>query len=890
MQIAEISRRWTDYFASQDHHIAPSVPLVSPDPSLLFTVAGMVPFIPYILGTEQSPYPRIASVQKCIRTKDIEEVGQTTRHGTFFQMLGNFSFGDYFKEGAINFAWELLTTPEDKGGYGFEPERFWVTIWNEDEEAYSSLVNVGVNPDQIVKLTREEIFWDTGQPGPAGPCAEWHYDRGPDYGPEAVGGTVDPGGDRYLEIWNLVFDQFLRGPGDGKDYPLIRELDQKAIDTGAGLERIGFLKQGVANFYETDEVFPVIGAVQQLTGRAYGDDHQADVRMRVIADHVRSSLMLIGDGVKPGNEGRGYVLRRLLRRSVRAMRLLGVEDMSLPGLLPVSKDAMKASYPQLETDFARISEIAYAEEDAFMRTLTKGTTILDSAVAKTKTAGGTVLSGTDAFQLHDTYGFPIDLTLEMASEQGLGVDETAFRSLMNEQRERARADSKAKKGGHADPQVYQEQAAKGETSFLGYDELQAATTVRALIKDGLGVLVAHEGETVEVILDETPFYPESGGQDSDSGVIRGGSATADVVDVQRPVPGLIVHTVTIAEGSLAVGDPVNAEVDSLYRREASRAHSATHLVHAALHQVLGTDANQAGSYNRPGYMRLDFSWTSGVSEAARAEVEEIANRAIRDDHEVSTRIMKLDEAKALGAMALFGEKYGDRVRVVEIGGPFSRELCAGTHVGSSSEVGLLTITSEGSVGSGARRVEALVGADAFGNLAAERAIVHELSQSLKVQPGELRGRVEKLVERLSATEKELAQFRQKELLGAAAGLADSAVDVAGVSVVASELAAAEDADGLRAAVTDVRARLGEDRPSVVALFGVAGGRPVVAVATNEAARGLGLKAGALVKEATSVLGGGGGGKPDLAQGGGQDAAAIPAAIDAVTAAVARHDG
>ncbi|WP_062464578.1 alanine--tRNA ligase [Demequina soli] len=887
MQTSEIATRWVDYFAKNDHHIAPSASLVSPDPSLLFTVAGMVPFIPYIIGTDTSPHPRIASVQKCIRTKDIEEVGKTTRHGTFFQMLGNFSFGDYFKEGAINLAAEFLTGPESEGKMGFDLDRFWVTIWNEDDEAFSHLTNVGVDPARIVKLTREENFWDTGQPGPAGPCAEWHFDRGPEFGPEAVGGTVDPGGDRYLEVWNLVFDQFLRGEGAGKDYPLIRELDQKAIDTGAGLERLAYLKQGVSNMYEIDEVFPVIAKAQELSGRTYGADATDDVRMRYLADHVRSSLMLINDGVTPGNEGRGYVLRRLIRRSVRAMKLMGVDDRSMPELLPVSLDAMKASYPELEANRARIEAVAYAEEDAFRRTLASGTTIFDVAVSKAKDAGSTALSGSDAFELHDTYGFPIDITLEMAAEQGIQVDEARFRDLMKEQKERARADAKAKKGGHADVGVYNGiKEERGLTEFRAYQELTTATEITAILKDGVTVPVASEGETVEVVLPQTPFYAESGGQEADSGEIRSAHGTLRVIDVQRPVKGLIVHTCQVVEGQVAQGDQVSAEVDPEWRLGARQAHSGTHLLHAALREVLGPDALQSGSYNKPGYLRLDFSWPSALSHETRSEIEEVTNRAIRADLGVSAQHMTLPEAKAWGAVALFGETYDETVRVIEIGGPWSRELCGGTHVEHSSQVGMVAVSTESSVGSGSRRIEAFVGIEAFQKLAAERALVSELTTTLKVQPGELRGRIENVLERLADAEKQLKGYRQQAMQHAAGSLVDAAADVAGVRVVAVQSHDAAEADDLRTLVTDVRARLGESTPAVVAVAAEIGGRPQIVIGTNAGARDAGLKAGDLVKVASSILGGGGGGKPDLAQGGGQDASKIADALAAVTSTVA----
>jgi len=881
MRTADIRQRWLDYFEARDHAVVPSASLVSPDPSLLFTVAGMVPFIPYMLGEQVPPWPRATSVQKCIRTPDIEEVGKTTRHGTFFQMNGNFSFGDYFKEGAITYAWDLVTGAEADGKYGFNPDDVWVTVYQDDDEALQLWKEIAGLPDErIQRRGMKDNFWSTGQPGPSGPCSEIYIDRGPEFGKE--GGPVADE-DRYLEIWNLVFMQFQRGAGEKENFPILGDLRQRNIDTGLGLERVAYLKQGVANMYEIDEVIPVIRAAEALSGKAYGARREDDIWMRVVADHVRASLMLIGDGVTPGNEGRGYVLRRLLRRSMRAMRLLGVEDAVMPELLPVSKDAMSPSYPELAAEFDRISATAYTEEDAFRRTLAHGTTILDTAVASTKSTGGTVLSGADAFQLHDTYGFPYDLTLEMAAEQGLTVDEAGFRALMQEQKDRARADAKAKKGGHADTKVYQELVTQGTTHFRGYDELQVASEVVALIKDGVTVPVARAGETVEVVLRETPFYPESGGQDADTGVIRGAHGTLTVMDVQKPVKDFIVHTVTVDEGEVAPGDKVSAEVDAVNRRDASRAHSATHLIHAAIHQVLGTQANQAGSFNKPGYMRLDFSWTQGVSQGARSEIEDIANRAIREDLPVQTSVMALDEAKALGAMALFGEKYGDQVRVVEIGGPFSRELCAGTHVGSSAQIGLLSVTSEGSVGSGARRIEALVGADAFAHLAAERAIVNELSGALKVQSGDLVGRVEKLVSRLAETEKKLAALQEAEALKAAESLAAGAATVGAYRAVVASVPGAT-GDTLRLLAQDVRARLGDANPVVVALFGE-GERPGVVVATNEAARTAGANAGTLVSLASTVLGGGGGGRPDVAQGGGSDAAAIPAAIEAVTGAL-----
>ncbi|MBO0900382.1 alanine--tRNA ligase [Cellulomonas sp. zg-ZUI22] len=895
MRTAEIRQRWLDYFASKDHAIVPSVPLISPDPSILFTIAGMVPFIPYILGTQDAPWPRVASVQKCIRTNDIENVGRTTRHGTYFQMMGNFSFGDYFKTGAIELAWEFLTGAQESGGLGLDGDRLWVTIWNEDAESADALVRVGVDPRHIVRLTREEIFWDTGQPGPAGPCAEWHYDRGPEFGPEAEGGTVDPGGDRYLEIWNLVFDQFVRGEGRGKSYPLLGELERKAIDTGAGLERIAYLLQGKNNLYEIDEVFPVIERAAELTGRRYGAGGEDDVRLRVIGDHVRSSLMLIGDGVSPSNEGRGYVLRRLVRRTVRSMRLLGVEEAALPELLPISRDLMSASYPEVARDFDRISQVAYGEEDAFLRTLTAGTTIFEGAVTKAKASGrqdGVVLTGEQAFALHDTYGFPIDLTLEMAAEHGVSVDEQAFRTLMQAQRERARADALAKKTGHTDTSAYQQlhQALSSEkggpVTFVGYTDTTAQSKVVGLLVDGVPAPAATAPAHVQVVLDVTPFYAEAGGQLADTGTISlEGGGIVEVDDVQAPIKGLSVHHGRLVDGTLTLGDAGTATIDTARRRAIARAHTATHMVHKALREELGDTATQAGSENAPSRLRFDFRSGSGVPGTSLSQIEGRVNERLQDDLEVTDRVMAIDEARALGAMALFGEKYGNEVRVVSIGGDWSRELCAGTHVRRSGELGLVTLLGESSIGSGVRRVDALVGDSAYGYQAKERALVSQLSGLLGARPDELGDRVSSLLTRVRESEKQLAALRQAQLLAAAGTLAAGASQVGTALVVAHDAGEVAAPDDLRTLALDVRGRLGEASPVVVAVGGVAKGRPVVVVATNAAAREAGHRAGVLVRTASGVLGGGGGGKDDVAQGGGTDVARLAEALDGVVAAV-----
>jgi len=879
MQTAEIRRRWLEFFGERGHTVVPSASLVSDDPSLLFTVAGMVPFIPYLTGVVPAPYPRATSVQKCIRTLDIEEVGKTTRHGTFFQMNGNFSFGDYFKEGAIGYAWELLTSPESAGGLGFDEKDLWVTVYHDDPEAFKLWRSLGLPESRIQHRGKADNYWNTGQPGPGGPCSEIYFDRGPAYGIE---GGPEADEDRYIEIWNLVFMQYLLSEVRSKtDFDIAGDLPQKNIDTGMGLERVAFLKQGVDNLYEIDQVRPVLDLAAEMSGRRYGADHEQDVRMRVVADHVRSALMLMADGVAPGNEGRGYILRRLLRRTVRAMRLLGVEEPTFPQLFAASRDAMSGAYPEVKSGFDRIERMATGEEETFLRTLASGTTILDVAVGRTKNEGSSQLPGDTAFQLHDTYGFPIDLTLEMAEEAGLTVDRGAFDRLMTEQRARAKADAKAKKKAIADLSVYGAFRSAGETGFTGYDYLQTETSVLGLLRDGVSVPSASAGQSVEVILSETSLYPESGGQEADAGSILGAGFELEVQDVQRPVKGLISHHVLVKSGEVAVGDAATTVVDPVWRKGATQAHTATHLVHAALRQVLGPEAHQSGSYNKAGYMRLDFGWNRGLSPETRTEIEDIANGAIQQDHEVVTRILPIDEAKALGAMALFGEKYGDTVRMVDIGGPWSRELCGGTHVGSSAEVGLINLVGESSVGSSNRRIESLVGPEAFREFAAERAIVAQLTSELKTPRQQIPDRIADLLANLKAAEKRIAEFEQQALAGRIPALVASAAPVGSLTVIAEAVGALRTNDELRSLVLSVRERIGGD--AVVALAAEVAGKPAVIVATTPGARAAGVKAGSLAKIAAGVLGGGGGGKDDIAQGGGPDASAISAALDAVVA-------
>ena len=879
MKTAEISQRFLDYFEKNGHTIVPSASLVTDDPALLFTVAGMVPFIPYLSGDVPAPYSRAADNQKCIRTNDIEEVGKTPRHGTFFQMLGNWSFGDYFKEDAIRFAWGLLTSAEADGGLAFDPRDLWVTVYEEDDEAYELWQSVaGVAEDRIQRLGKDTNYWSTGLPGPAGPCSEIFFDRGPAYGIDGGPATDD---DRYVEIWNLVFMQYeITNVRSKYDFDIVGELPAKNIDTGMGLERVAFIKQGVDNMYETDQVRPVLDRAVALSGRRYGADHEDDVRFRVVADHIRSSLMLLADGVTPANDGRGYILRRLMRRAIRSMRLLGVDQPTFRELFTVSRDAMKDAYPVVETDWERISQYAFAEEETFLRTLAAGSTILDESLSQTKAAGGTSLAGPEAFLLHDTYGFPIDLTLEIAEEAGLTVDRAAFDTLMQEQRARAKADARARKRQLADTSVYRELRAKGETVFTGYTDLETESTVLGILIDGVSVDRASVGQIVEVILAETALYAESGGQVADRGVIIGPGFQLEVLDVQKPVAGLVSHTVEVATGEVGVGQPATSVVDAVTRRAARQAHSATHLVHAALRDTLGKTATQAGSLNRAGYMRFDFTWGQALSDATKSEIEEISNNAVRDNLEVTTRILALDEAKSLGAMALFGEKYGNTVRMVDIGGPWSRELCAGTHVSTSSEVGLISLVGESSVGASNRRVEALVGLDAFRSLAAERAIVSQLTSTLKAPRDQLPARIAELQASLKAAEKKIAAFESRALSDRLPALAAAATQIGPHRVVAETLGSAASADDVRSLALQVRDRLGADA-AVVALGADVSGRPVVVVATNDAARSAGAKAGVLAKAAAAALGGGGGGRDDVAQGGGADAAALPAALVAV---------
>ena len=894
MQTHEIRKRFLDHFVKAGHTEVPSASVILDDPNLLFVNAGMVQFVPFFLGARTPPYERATSVQKCIRTPDIEEVGITTRHNTFFQMAGNFSFGDYFKKGAIELAWTLLTNPVSEGGYGFDPERLWATVYLDDDEAIELWQEVaGLPLERIQRRGMADNYWSMGIPGPCGPCSEIYYDRGPEYG---VDGGPEANEDRYIEIWNLVFMQNERGEGTCKDdFEILGPLPRKNIDTGMGVERIACLLQGVDNVYETDLVRPVIDKVAQYAPRGYGQgNHTDDVRYRIIGDHSRTAAIIIGDGVSPGNEGRGYVLRRLLRRIIRAAKLLGVEQPIMSELMVTVRDEMGPSYPELVTDFDRIHRIAVAEETAFNRTLASGSRLFDDAAEATRSAGKSTLSGVDAFTLHDTYGFPIELTLEMAAEAGLSVDEEGFRGLMAEQRQRAKADAAARKQAHTDLSAYRDLVDGGPTEFTGFDELATQATILGIFVDGTRVPVVSHGSTdgtVELILDRTPFYAESGGQIADEGTITGtGSsetAKATVTDVQKIAKTLWAHRIRVESGEFVEGDTILAEVDPTWRHGATQGHSGTHMVHAALREVLGPNAVQAGSLNRPGYLRFDFNWQGSLSEAQRTQIEEVANEAVQADYAVNTFNTGLEQAKAMGAMALFGENYPDEVRVVEIGGPFSLELCGGTHVRSSAQIGPVTLLGESSVGSGVRRVEAYVGLESFRHLSKERALMAGLASSLKVPSEEVPARVANLVERLRAAEKELDKVRLANARAAAANAAAGAETVGKVRLVAQRMAGGVSAGDLRSLVGDIKGKLGSE-PGVVALIAEGDNDSVpFVVAVNAGAQDLGLKAGDLVKVLGGPVNGRGGGKADLAQGSGKGAAGIDAALAALRAEISR---
>jgi alanyl-tRNA synthetase len=881
VQTHEIRERFTDHFVKAGHEAVPSASLILEDPDLLFVNAGMVPFKPYFLGEQNPPFKNgtATSIQKCVRTLDIDEVGITTRHNTFFQMAGNFSFGQYFKEGAIKHAWALLTNPVSEGGYGLDPERLWVTVYLDDDEAADIWENVvGIPAERIQRLGMADNYWHMGVPGPCGPCSEIYFDRGPEHGAEG-GPAVDD--TRYLEIWNLVFMEKERGRSTGPDtFEIIGDLPKKNIDTGMGVERVACLLQGVDNVYETDLLRPVIDAAEEITGAKYEGDGRDAIRFRVIADHSRTGMMLILDGVTPSNEGRGYILRRLLRRIIRSARLLGATGETMERFMTVIMDTMTPSYPEIAENRERIIRTAVTEERAFLKTLESGTHRFDEAASAIKEQGITQFSGEDAFTLHDTYGFPIDLTLEMAAEAGLEVDVAGFEAAMSEQRARAKADNLAKKHGHADVSVYREWVDNNPTEFVGFSDLTADATVLGLVKDGQSVTQAVEGDDVEVILDVSPLYAESGGQTADRGRLVSEGTILEVNDVQKVGKKLWVHKAKVTAGGIELGQRVSAEVDEAWRHGARQAHTGTHLIHAALREVLGPTAVQAGSLNRPGYLRFDFNYTEQLTPEQLEEISTIANQAVDADFPVNTIETTLDEAKKMGAMALFGENYGNDVRVVEIGGPFSIELCGGTHTEHTSQIGPVAVLGESSVGSGARRIEAYSGMDSFRYLSKEAALASGLAASLKAPSEELPERIASLTEKLRAAEKEIANLHRQQLASQTGALLDQAVEAGQFTVLTHRLPDGVSGGDLRTVATDLRGRLA-GKPGVVVLASVDGGKlPFIVGATKEAIE-LGVKSGELVKLLSGYVDGRGGGKPDMAQGSGSNAEGLDAGFRAV---------
>ena len=888
MESAEIRSRWLRFFESDNreglnHTVVPSASLIADDPNLLLVNAGMVPFKPYFLGEITPPFKRATSVQKCVRTLDIDEVGKTTRHASFFQMCGNFSFGDYFKEGAIALAWDLLTRPIADGGYGFPEDKLWVTVYLTDDEAADIWhKKIGIPKERIQRRDMADNFWSMGVPGPCGPCSEIYFDRGPAYGSD--GGPIADE-NRYLEIWNLVFMQNERGAGGGKDgYPILGELPAKSIDTGLGLERTAALLQGVENIYEIDTTMQILQRAMDLSGVKYGANERSDISLRVIADHARTSAMLIGDGVTPGNEGRGYVLRRMMRRTIRNMRLLGTNDPIMSELTVAAIGAMGTQYPELISDKKRILEVSVSEEESFLQTLKSGTQIFDLASAQLKSEKKSVLPGDEVFKLHDTYGFPFDLTLEMAREAGLEVDEVGFTRLMKEQRDRAKSDAKAKKSGHTDLSEYKKIAdSKGVGKFIGYTNTQSEAKLNGILVNGISVASASAGDGVEIVLDRTPFYAEGGGQLADGGTITlANGAVIEIDDVQMPIKDLSVHRGRVLSGAITLGDSALAEIDGERRSAISRSHTATHMVHKAFREFLGETATQAGSENSPGRFRFDFPATGAVPDSVLSDVEARVNTLLLEDLEVSAEVMSQEAAKKIGAMALFGEKYGDQVRVISVG-DWARELCGGTHVSRSGQLGVIKLLSESSIGAGVRRVEALVGVDAYKFLAREHLLLNSLTDLIKgARTEELPERISDLLAKMKEIEKELAAVRSAAAMSDLSSLAAQAKLINGTSLIAVKIADGVVVDDLRKIALDLRNR---NADSVVVLISVTDGKPVLVAAVSDGARAKGIKAGALVKIGSTILGGGGGGKDDFAQGGGTSTAEISNALTAIEKAL-----
>ncbi|MCK8488566.1 alanine--tRNA ligase [Paenibacillus sp. MBLB2552] len=863
MKASEIRSKWLEFFAGKGHKIEPSASLVPHnDPSLLWINAGMAPLKPYFDGRVKPENPRLTNSQKCIRTNDIENVGKTRRHHTFFEMLGNFSIGDYFKEEAITWAWEFLT---DKKWIGFDPERLSVTVYPEDEEAFK-LWNekVGLPAERIVKL--EDNFWDIGE-GPCGPCTEIFYDRGDAYGdlsdPECY-----PGGEneRFLEVWNLVFSQFNHNK-DGSYTP----LPNKNIDTGAGLERFASILQDVNSNFDTDLFQPIIKQTAKMAGVTYGTAEESDVALKVIADHIRTVTFAVADGVLPSNEGRGYVIRRLLRRAVRYGKLIGMDKPFMFGLVGTVGDIMGTYYTDVVTKREFIEKVIRVEEERFHETLSDGLAILADISGEAKAAGRTLISGADAFKLYDTYGFPLDLTEDFAAEHGLGVDREGFEAAMEEQRERARAARHESGSMKVQGGVLADFTTK--TEFVGYNELEVTTSIVAIVADDAFVDTLGAGQSGQIILASTPFYAESGGQVSDQGTLRSGSGSATVEGLFKAPHGQHVHQVTVEAGELRVGSEVTASVNKEQRGHTVKNHTATHLLHKALKETLGEHVNQAGSLVEPQRLRFDFSHLGSISPEELVEIERRVNEQIWNALPVITSLKAIDEAKAMGAMALFGEKYGDIVRVVQVG-EYSLELCGGCHVNNSAEIGLFKIVSESGIGSGVRRIEAVTGRGAYQFMDGQLDLLKQAAGLLKSNVNDVPKRVEGLFQQLKELGRENESLQSKLSVIEAGELTSQVVSVGQTQLLAAHVQAGS-MDALRTLADELKAKL----PDAVLVLGAPSEDKVnfvVVVPKEEVARG--LHAGKLVKEVAAVCGGGGGGRPDMAQAGGKDASKLDEAL------------
>lgn len=873
MKASEIRRKWLEFFASKGHTIEPSASLVPHnDPSLLWINAGMAPLKPYFDGSVKLEVPRIANAQKCIRTNDIENVGKTRRHQTFFEMLGNFSFGDYFKEEAITWAWEFLT---DKQWIGFDPDLLSVTVYPEDTEAFE-LWNkkIGLPAERIYKL--QDNFWEIGE-GPCGPCTEIFYDRGDKYG-DLSDPECWPGGEneRFLEVWNLVFTQFNQNK-DGSYTP----LPSKNIDTGAGLERFASILQNVDSNFDTDLFQPMIQHTCNLAGIKYKEKEEFDVALKVIADHIRTVAFSVGDGVLPSNEGRGYVIRRLLRRAVRYGKVLGMDKPFLHQLTPIVGEIMGVYYPEVVEKREFIEKVIRTEEERFHETLSDGLAILGGMIAEARSAGQTAISGANAFKLYDTYGFPLDLTEDFAVENEMTVDREGFETEMEEQRNRARSarqetgSMKVQGGALADFTV--------KSEFVGYTELVTTASVTAIVHDNLFVDLIGAGAVCQIVLDRTPFYAESGGQVSDQGFIRGGGFEAKVENVFKAPHGQHVQTVTIVSGTVRVGENVIAEVTSAGREATVKNHTATHLLHKALKEILGEHVNQAGSLVEPDRLRFDFSHFGSISTEELTDIEHRVNEQIWRQTPVVIEQKAIADAKAMGAMALFGEKYGDIVRVVQVG-DYSLELCGGCHVGNTTEIGLFKIVSESGIGSGVRRIEAVTGRGAYLYMEQQLQLLKEAAGLLKAGIADVPKRVEGLQQQLKELGRENESLRGKLSAVEAGSLTDQAKTVGGVTLLAAQVNAG-DMDSLRLIVDQAKAKLGS---AVIVLGAVSDDKVnlVAAVTPDLVARG--HHAGKLVKEAAAICGGGGGGRPDMAQAGGKDPSKLTEALLAIERMLESH--